>query len=127
MPNNPDFQRFAVLDYEGVLQMASTIFAYVENTYVRRSVYESDIATLTSRVDAVDAVNRYEFDLDPQTGQLTFTLPDDETCDLSVDENGYLVLTECKKKSKRDFIVILVLSHYTFTQDNDGILYLTVN
>ena len=85
MPNNPDFQRFAVLDYEGVLQMASTIFAYVENTYVRRSVYESDIATLTSRVDAVDAVNRYEFDLDPQTGQLTFT------------------------------------------QDNDGILYLTVN
>lgn len=114
-------EKLNVLDGTGVQQMAATIFSYIESTYVRRSVYESDMASLVSRIDAIDAYNRYTFNIDQSTGSLTFTIPDGTDANLSVNNDGYLVLTS------EDGTVDRALTHYSFTQDANGTLYLTIN
>jgi len=114
------FEKFHVLDSTGLGTFASALFAIIEATYVRRTTYESDISTLTGRIDELDAFNTYNCEVDPDTGNLIFTIPDGENVSLTIDNSGDLIL------NSNDSTIDKALQHYSFSINSNGVLYLTI-
>lgn len=89
------FEQFELLDGKGMDTLLTAIFQQIDEHYVRKSVYQTDIATLVARINVLnpDAVYaRYNLSVDSDSGDLIFMIPDDEDITLYINDNGDLIL-----------------------------------
>ena len=114
-------EKFHVLDSSGLYTAALEIFQLVEDTYVRRTTYESDLSSLNERLILLEMFDTYTCEIDPVTGNLVFIVPDDASPTMSIDSNGDLILTSY------DSTVDKALECYSFNIDANGVLRLTID
>jgi len=95
------------------------IFRIVEDNYVRRTTYETDIAALVAKIDALEAFNMYDLKLD-ERGYLTLNLQTGETAPTtSIDSSGHLQL------DSNDTAVDKFLKQFAFDVNANGELIAT--
>lgn len=119
MPNTVD--KFHALDTTGVFNAAAEIFQLVENTYVRRTTYETDLSSLNERIKLLEVFDIYSCMIDPETGNLVFTIPDEDTVELAINSSGDLILTSYGT------VIDNALECYSFEIRSDGMLYLEID
>lgn len=110
-----------VLDDTGFSAAFAEAFQLIENNYIRRTTYETDIADLVSRIDALNIYDQYPCDI--STGDLIFTMPDDANVNLAVNASGELELTTA---SDTLTTAEKALSKYNFDINENGYLVLTI-
>lgn len=122
MPNTTrsGVEKYKVLDDSGLDVLLQALFNVIENNYVLRSTYESEIAALTDRVEVLEVVRTYGLSMDGASGNLTIEVPDDADVSLSIDANGDLILTSDDTEAD------LAISRYRFSINDDGELIATI-
>ena len=114
------FEKYAVLDREGMNRLLADIFRTVEATYVRRSVYEADMYALSERIGALAISDTYNFSVHHTSGDLIFRCPDSTEVDLAINSEGYLIMNSNDTNTDK------VISQYHFEVDEDGYLIATI-
>ena len=113
-------EKFHVLDNTGVFAFALEVFRLIEDTYVRRTTYESALSTLNERITVLEIFDTYTCEIDPN-GNLVFRIPEEDDLDLSIDANGDLILNSYDTTADK------ALEHYSFNIEENGALYLTID
>ena len=109
-----------VLDEAGLDVLLQAVFQIVEDNYVRRTTYESDMRTLNAKINALDVTVNYAFDIDTSSGYLVINVPDEAEVDLSINEDGYLILNSNETTDDN------AVARYSFNIDENGYLIATV-
>lgn len=110
----------SLLDGNGLDKTLEEIFAIVEQTYIRRSTYETAIEELSGRIDALNIYDQYPCDI--STGDLIFTMPDDASVTMAINSSGELELTVGDTLTEAEE----ALSRYNFDINSNGYLILTI-
>jgi len=113
-------EKMYVLDEAGLDVLLQAVFQIVEDNYVRRTTYESDMRTLNAKINALDVTVNYAFDIDTSSGYLVINVPDEAEVDLSINEDGYLILNSNETTDDN------AVARYSFNIDENGYLIATV-
>ena len=112
--------RYSVFGDQALDSMLSAIFRIVEDNYIRRTTYESDISTLSNRISMLEALNAISFSIDESTGNLMLSVPDNgDEVNISIDSSGNLILVSNDTETDD------ILERYSFNINSNGYLILS--
>ena len=112
-------ERYTVFGNQALDAMLSEIFSIVEENYIRRTTYESDMSNLSRRISALEAMSFVSFSIDEVTGNLILSVPDNgDVVNISI-VNDNLVLVSNETDTDK------VLERYTFDISDTGYLMMT--
>ena len=109
-----------IIDDENLNTLLEAIFYVVEQNYIRRTVHEEELSALNERVDILEALIDYKFEVPQSSGNLTLTVAETVDVDLAINNSGNLILTKDEDESSP-------LENFSFSQTSLGNLELTVS